>query len=521
MSVVNTALMVSKPQDTASILLIGGTDPSGAGLQADFRAVHALGIHAYSIATAVTAQNNTVVGETGILPATQVTAQFNSVQHALSHPAALPLAAIKIGMLGDEYVIQAVCEGIKALQAAGHSPRIIIDPVIIASSGTRLLSEAGEQALLTQLLPIADVITPNLDELAQLTQLPVNSIVAIEQAVSSLLQQGVASVLLKGGHLDITGDHSCDYFASADLRFWLMGKRWPMRANVRGTGCLLASAMACASAQGYAIADAIVLAKTLVSRGIRQAESIAGVYQARLGAINPDDWSVDYQDMPLMTPQAPDSPRPQLARCDSLRLGIYPVVDSVEWISRLIDCGITTIQLRLKTDVAHSPTEAQLDQQIQQAVAVCKGRNIRLFINDHWQLAIKHGAYGIHLGQEDLYEADLLAIAQAGCRLGVSTHSYTEVSRALWINPSYIALGPIYATTSKDMPWIPQGVAAVSRWVNLLKHEYPLVAIGGIDHERAKVLKPSGIGSIAMISAITKADDYQAATQSLLEIWSE
>lgn len=516
---INPAISVSQPQAAASVLLIGGADPSGAGLQADWRVIHALGMHAYSVTTAVTAQNNTEVSELGVLPAWQVTAQLESVMQALKQADAQPLAAIKMGMLGDELVVAAVCEAIMRLREQGQSPRIIIDPVIAASSGTRLLSEAGEQALREQLFPLADVITPNLNELAQLTGLPVSSVSEVETAVNALLDSGATSVLLKGGHFNPESATSSDYFASDSLRFWLMGTRWPERANVRGTGCLFATAIACASAQGYSVADAIVLAKTLVSRGIRQAVLVAGAYQARLGDVNPDDWSVDYQDFPLMTPQSPEAPRPELARCDTLRLGIYPVVDSVNWVEKLIDCGITTIQLRLKTDTDNPPSEQELDSQIQKAVSVCKDRNIRLFINDHWQLAIKHGAYGIHLGQEDLYEADLQAIANAGCRLGVSTHSYTEVARALWVNPSYIALGPIYATTSKAMPWVPQGAAAVERWVKLLEGEYPLVAIGGINLARAQALKATGIGSVAMISAITKAPDYQAATAELQAVW--
>jgi hydroxymethylpyrimidine kinase/phosphomethylpyrimidine kinase/thiamine-phosphate diphosphorylase len=515
----NTSISVSIPQETASILLIGGTDPSGAGLQADLRAVHALGVHAYSVTTAVTSQNNADVSDTGVLNAAHVSAQLISVQKALENGDARPLAAIKIGMLGDEQVIGAVCKGIELLQLHGHKPRVIIDPVIVASSGVRLLTAESELALMSKLFPMADVITPNLDELKQLTQMSVNNTQEIERAAHCLLSSGATSVLLKGGHFDPESKQSSDYFSSENLRFWLIGKRWPERENVRGTGCLFATAIACASAQGYSVADAIVLAKTVVSRGIRQAVPIAGAYQARLGDLDPNDWSVDYQDFPLMTPEAPDAKRPALAQCDTFRLGIYPVVDSVEWIEKLINEGITTIQLRLKTDVDTPPTQEQLDQQIKAAVEVCKGRNIRLFINDHWELAIKHGAYGIHLGQEDLYDADIHAIAEAGCRLGVSTHSYTEVARALWINPSYIALGPIYATTSKDMPWIPQGAAAVERWVNLLKEKYPLVAIGGINLERAKELKPSDIGSVAMITAITKAEDYQAATKELIDVW--
>lgn len=515
----NNHLSVSRPQVSSAILLIGGTDPSGAGLQADWRVVHALGMHAYSIVTAVTAQHATDVSDPGVLPAAQVSAQFASVLKTLSHPDALPLAAMKIGMLGNETVINAVHQGIEALRQQGHSPRIIIDPVIIASSGARLLTDKGEVALRKKLLPLADVITPNLDEAIHLTR-SVTTPTDIERAANDLLNAtGARSVLLKGGHFNPGTEQSSDYFTSGDLRFWLIGERWKERTNVRGTGCLLATAMACASAQGYSITDSIVLAKTLVSRGIRQAIPIAGAYQAHLGSINPRDWSIDYQDFPQMTPQTPGATRPMLTRCETLRLGIYPVVDSVEWVKKLIDCGIRTIQLRLKTDTENSPSEAEVDAAIQQATAFCKARHIRLFINDHWQLAIKHNAYGIHLGQEDLDTADLQAIAASGCRLGVSTHSYTEVARARWVNPSYIAIGPIYATDSKSMPWIPQGAAAVDHWVALLGDKYPLVAIGGIHLERAKVLKTTGVGSVAMISAITKVEDYQTITKELIELW--
>ena len=305
----NNSISVSTPQETASILIIGGTDPSGAGLQADLRVVHALGIHAYSVTSAVTAQHNTGISDLGVLNAAHVKAQLMSVKKALGNSDSRPLAAIKIGMLGDESVISAVCEGIELLREQGHAPRIIIDPVIVASSGVRLLTADSEIALMSKLFPLADVIAPNLDELALLTQMSVDTTHDLERAAHCLLASGARSILLKGGHFDTESEQSSDYFSSDSLNFWLIGKRWPDRANVRGTGCLFATAIACASAQGYSIADAIVLAKTVVSRGIRQAESIGGAYQSRLGEMNPHDWSVDYQDFPLMTPEAPDAKR--------------------------------------------------------------------------------------------------------------------------------------------------------------------------------------------------------------------
>jgi len=127
--------------------------------------------------------------------------------------------------------------------------------------------------------------------------------------------------------------------------------------------------------------------------------------------------------------------------------------------------------------------------------------------------------YGVHLGQEDLHQANLSQIERAGLRLGVSTHSYWELARALAVNPSYIALGPVFETTSKVMPWPPQGIERVEQWHTLLNEQYPLVAIGGIDLNRARQLHATGVGSVAMISSITKAKDYQTMVRDLIAMW--
>src|SRR3569832_2278865 len=133
----------------------------------------------------------------------------------------------------------------------------------------------------------------------------------------------------------------------------------------------------------------------------------------------------------------------------------------------------------------------------------------QLFINDHWRIAIEAGAYGVHLGQEDLGEADLDAIAGAGLRLGISTHAYWEVCRAWALRPSYIACGPIHPTAAKAMPWIPQGNANLAYWCRLLP--LPIVAIAGMDAARAAQAIECGAASVAVISGITAASDPQAA----------
>lgn len=192
------------------------------------------------------------------------------------------------------------------------------------------------------------------------------------------------------------------------------------------------------------------------------------------------------------------------------RLGLYPVVDSVVWIERLLDAGVRTLQLRIKG----LPAE-QAEPDIIRAIALGRRYQARLFINDYWQLAVKHQAYGVHLGQEDLDTADLDAIRAAGLRLGVSTHDDAELARAIAIQPSYIALGHIFPTQTKVMPSAPQGVAALTRQVQQLAGRIPCVAIGGISLERVPEVLASGVGSIAVVSAITQAADWRAATATL------
>lgn len=202
------------------------------------------------------------------------------------------------------------------------------------------------------------------------------------------------------------------------------------------------------------------------------------------------------------------------------KLGLYPVVNSVEWIARLLDAGVATLQLRIK-----DLQSEQVEEDTATAIALGKQYGVRLFINDYWQLAIKHRAYGVHLGQEDLDSADLLAIHHAGLRLGVSTHDDTELARAIALKPSYIALGHIFATHTKNMPSAPQGLSALKRHIARLPG-YPTVAIGGINLDRVPAVLACGVGSVAVVSAITKAPDWRAATAELLrliegEVWSD
>jgi hydroxymethylpyrimidine kinase / phosphomethylpyrimidine kinase / thiamine-phosphate diphosphorylase len=193
--------------------------------------------------------------------------------------------------------------------------------------------------------------------------------------------------------------------------------------------------------------------------------------------------------------------------CGNQPIGLYPIVDSVTWLEKLLPLGITTIQLRIKNP-------SQIENEIQEAVTLARKFSARLFINDFWEPAIEYQAYGVHLGQEDLDTADLEKIYRAGLRLGISTHCKAEVERALILKPSYIACGPIYPTTSKVMPFEPQGIEKLKHWKNLLP--YPIVAIGGINLARMPEVAATGVDGIAVISAITGAKDPIGMTRKLM-----
>ncbi|PHQ79751.1 MAG: thiamine phosphate synthase [Coxiella sp. (in: Bacteria)] len=185
-------------------------------------------------------------------------------------------------------------------------------------------------------------------------------------------------------------------------------------------------------------------------------------------------------------------------------IGFYPVVDSVDWVRKLAPLNIQTLQLRIKTK-----TSANVEDDVKESIALARQYNCNLYINDYWELAIKHGAHGIHLGQEDIQTADIQAIHKAGICLGVSTHNDREVDAALACDPHYIAYGPIYNTTTKIMKATPRGTDRLTYWVNALN--LPVVAIGGINLERVDAVVKTGVDGVAVVSAVTKAVNYKQA----------
>ena len=194
------------------------------------------------------------------------------------------------------------------------------------------------------------------------------------------------------------------------------------------------------------------------------------------------------------------------------RLGLYGVMPDADWVKRMVDAELPTVQLRFKSE-----DKFNIRKQIREAVEAAKDSKTLLFINDYWEQAIDAGAYGVHLGQEDMTTANLDQIRASGLRLGLSTHGYAEMIYADRFCPSYIAMGAVFPTNLKKMATAPQGLGRLYQYAKLMSH-YPLVAIGGIDQDSIRAVAKSGVGSVAVVRAITQAKDPKAAVRHLQEL---
>lgn len=486
-----------------TVLVLSASDSAGcSGLQADLRTLHGLGVHPYCVLTATTAQTPDQLWAAHPVTVEAFAAQLNAVRQ-------LPFEAVKLGALPDAGCLPLLTDWLSGLNVP-----VILDPVLDTSSGQTLGMSAEA---LRAVLPYCTLVTPNVPEALALTGLPAETeLPALAKALSTL----GCHVYLKGGHAteqqipaSLTGyavdylqwpRHSPTPLPTAEGQAWLLQPRrhFPFQ---RGTGCTLATALAAFLAQGEVLADACVLANAYVAQGLKAGYAVS----AARGPIDQQGWPLCLDDYPTVIDEPAWLHLPAFAPCEPL--GLYPVVDSLAWVKRLLPLQIPTCQLRIK-----QATPEELGPVIREAVALGNTHGCQLFINDYWEQALAAGAFGVHLGQEDLVRADLATIARAGLRLGISTHGEFEWARARSLRPSYIAIGAIFNTQTKPVRVV--GLERLKRWVPLLNSTAPLTAIGGIDREKAPEVLATGVGSIAVVSAITRAPDPDAATQALLNM---
>jgi thiamine-phosphate pyrophosphorylase len=191
----------------------------------------------------------------------------------------------------------------------------------------------------------------------------------------------------------------------------------------------------------------------------------------------------------------------------------YPIVPDVAWLERIVPLGVKMVQLRIKDQA-----RAGIVRDTRAALEIAGAYNCQLILNDYWDVAFETGADFVHLGQDDLRGADLAAIRAAGIRFGISTHDDAELQTALAAEPDYVALGPIYETKLKAMPWAPQGLEKIKEWRGKIG-PLPLVAIGGLKPETARPVAAAGADSLAVITDFMTASDPEARVRQWLD-WS-
>lgn len=242
------------------VLVVAGSDSGGgAGIQADIKTITMFGAYAATAITALTAQNTLGVEAVHIAPLDFVAKQIDVVMRDIGAD------VVKTGMLADAATIETVCDAL-----ARHAPGVplVVDPVMVATSGARLLADDALGMLVRRLVPMARVITPNLPEAEALSGITIYDVAAMRQAADALLALGVPAVLLKGGHL--SGDQVVDLLATADGVEEFAAPRIASR-NTHGTGCTLASGIAASLAQGMTLRDAVVRTRDFVRAAIASA----------------------------------------------------------------------------------------------------------------------------------------------------------------------------------------------------------------------------------------------------------
>lgn len=510
------------------VLTVAGLDSGGgAGITADVLTIHDLGAWALPCVTALTVQSLKRVRSAVPADAALFRETLETARADWEH-----IAAVKVGLVTQQRILE---ELLSFLKTSLPGVPVVWDPVLCATAGR--LESADLQGSLAAILSHTAIFTPNLPEALELAgwdeaRLQREGFAALGRVFLSL---GAQAVILKGGHRQAaaadgtaggssgtgtsveantgsgtggTAPEVCDFFVSEKLSFVMQTPAVP-GDGAHGGGCALSSALAALLAQGYAPEDAAVLARAYVYRGIREPDLPCRGARPPLGH---HGMPADIHDLPRVLEQGFPPQAGPFPACP-LKLGFYPVVDTPEKVEALCRIGVRTIQLRIKDAAA-----PQLLQKIMQAAAASRRYHARLFVDDHYELAARAGAYGVHLGMEDLREADLEAIKKAGLRLGVSTHGPYEMLKALQLQPSYIALGHIFPTDSKLMPSRPQGLMKLRLECSLIASFMPVVAIGGIKlHNLDRVLQ-CGVPSVALISAISRAENPAAAAAEWLRL---
>lgn len=478
-------------------LTIAGSDPSGgAGIQQDLKVFAALGVAGLSAITALTVQNSQGVLAVHPVPADVL---FDQIEAILEDSR---VRAVKIGMLGGAEQVRAVAEALRRFQP----PNVVLDPALASTGGVSLLDDAGKSALIRELLPLSDVITPNILELGELTGMRVDFFGFRERAVRRLQEWGAKAVLVTGGHLKRNPVDVLFLPAGGVRRYLEYRVDTP---HIHGTGCFLSSAIAARLAVGANPERAVESAKRLVTEALGHPIVIGA------GRGYPDAMRAKTALRELRLEQR-KNPGHFLGPSES---GLYVLTDSgdrshVEIVKAALEGGARAIQLREK----RMPTAELIALGKRVAAMVREARGL-MIVNDRVDVALACHADGVHLGPDDMPPADARRILGSDKLIGVSVGTVAE-AKPLARCASYFGVGAVFGSASKQDADAPVGIDRI-REIKQAFPNHPIVAIGGIDAENIGEVAAAGADAAAVISAVVNAPDMAAATAELVRRFEE
>lgn len=466
-----------------TVLSIAGSDCSGgAGIQADIKTIEANGCYAMTAITSLTAQNTT-----GVRGISDVSPDFLRLQLDACFDDIRP-HAVKLGMVSDSNLIRVIADVLKKRRAEN----IIIDPVMVSTSGSKLLKADAVEVLKNELLPLASLITPNIPEAELLTGIEIRNREDMVTAGIILSDRYNVSVLIKGGH---SINDANDILVEGKEVTVFAGERID-NDNTHGTGCTLSSAIASGLAKGLSMTVAITQAKAYISGALKYGINL-GMGSGPLNHI----WNrVDNK---------------KLKKCLAQSLMLYGVTDGTsnennalsDKVEAAIKGGITFLQLREK-----NISEEQYVKDAREIKALADKYNIPLLINDNVQVALECGADGVHLGQDDMDVSNARILLGDDKIIGATAHNIEEAIRAECLGADYLGVGAVFGTSTKDNT-IPVTYDALKEICNTVS--IPVVAIAGINEANVMKLAGSGIAGVAVVSAIFGAENIETATKNM------
>lgn len=490
-----------------SALTIAGSDPSGgAGLQADLKTFSALGVYGATAITAVTIQNTVGVKYVQKLPPQVVYDQILTVMEDIN------IDAVKVGMVNDAETLDAV---VRALNV--RKPKfLVVDPVMVSTSGCSLMQQDALNIMKTRLLPMADLITPNVPEACVLAGRQTDARLGdVDDMAKTILNLGVKALLIKGGHVD--GNKKTDYlyiWNDSGVKLTCLSADSVNTANTHGTGCTLSSAIAAFAARGQGLEEAVRSAKVYLTEALKAG---ADVHVGNgHGPVN------HFYELPASRPVK------QVRRCSyektsisgSLNACLRPCPASVnlQFITHFtekysyfdsaimaLEGGCRWIQLRMK-----DADESEIEQVARKIIPECRRRGAVFVIDDHVELALRVGADGVHLGKNDMPVDEARRIAGDDFIIGGTANTFEDVQRIASQGANYIGCGPFRFTTTKKNLAPMLGVDGYKNILSQMKEHgisLPLVAIGGITCDDIPQLIAVGVSGIALSGSMLRADN--------------